>query len=202
MLTTRSYTDVVRGPPSQEQSSEQRAGRGRSPCTEMAIGELIRLLDALDAAEIPVWVDGGWGVDALFGVQRRQHDDLDLVVEMKDVSTLQRILRQLNYTFQHRNAPLSFELVDPDGRQVDIHPVTFNEHGDGVYQMDGGKSWTYPAEGLAGRGEVGGRPVRCLTPELQMRVHSGYELAAKDHDEVRDLQERFGVDPPEGYARP
>jgi hypothetical protein len=57
--------------------------------------------------------------------------------------------------------------VAPDGRQVDVHPVTLDERGDG-----------------------------------QMRVHSGYEFAAKDHDEVRDLQKRFGVDPPEGYQRP
>jgi lincosamide nucleotidyltransferase A/C/D/E len=182
--------------------SEQRAGRGRSPCTEMAAGEVVRLLDALDAAGVALWVDGGWGVDALFAEQRRPHDDLDLVVEMKDVSTLQRILKELDYTFQRRDAPLSFELVTPDGRQVDVHPVTFNERGDGIYQMDNGKTWTYPGEGLAGRGEIGGRRVRCLTPELQMRVHSGYELAAKDHDEVRDLHERFGVDPPEGYTRP
>lgn len=189
-------------PPSQEQSSEQRAGRGRSPCTEMAAGELIRLLDALDAAEVPVWVDGGWGVDALFGEQRRQHDDLDLVVDMKDVSTLQRVLKQLDYTFQRRDAPLSFELVAPDGWQVDVHPVTFNERGDGLYEMDDGKTWTYPADGLAGRGEIGGRRVRCLTPELQMRVHSGYELSPKDLEEVRGLQERFGVDPPEGYEPP
>jgi len=168
----------------------------------MAVGEVIRLLDALDAAGVPVWVDGGWGVDALFGEQRRQHDDLDLVIEMKNVSTLQRVLKELDYTFQRRDAPLSFELVAPDGRQVDVHPVTFNERGDGIYQKDDGKTWTYPAEGLAGRGEIGGRRVRCLTPELQMRVHSGYEFSAKDHDEVRDLQERFGVDPPEGYKRP
>ena len=165
----------------------------------MAAGELIRLLAALDAAEVPVWVDGGWGVDALFGEQRRGHDDLDLVVEMKDVSTLQRVLEDLGYTFQRRDAPLSFELVDPDGRQVDVHPVTFDDHGDGVYQMDGGKTWTYPAEGLAGRGEIGGRRVRCLTPELQMRVHSGYDLAEKDHEEIRVLNERFGVSPPPGY---
>jgi lincosamide nucleotidyltransferase A/C/D/E len=168
----------------------------------MAAAEVLRLLDAFDAAGVRVWVDGGWGVDALFAEQRREHDDLDVVVELKDVPALQRILKELDYTFQHRDAPLSFELVAPDGRQIDVHPVTLNERGDGVYQMDNGKTWTYPAEGLAGRGEIGGRRVRCLTPELQMRVHSGYELAAKDHHEVRDLQERFGVEPPEGYRRP
>lgn len=168
----------------------------------MSAGELIRLLDALEAAGVSVWVDGGWGVDALFREQRRRHDDLDLVVDMKDVETLKCVLKGLDYTFQRRDAPLSFELVAPDGRQVDVHPVTFDERGDGIYEMDGGRTWAYPGEGLAGTGEIAGRSVRCLTPELQMRVHSGYEFSAKDHDEIRGLQERFGVEPPDGYEPP
>jgi hypothetical protein len=32
-----------------------------------------------------------------------------------------------------------------------------------------------------------------------MRVHAGYELTDKDHEEIRLLHERFGVDPPSGY---
>jgi lincosamide nucleotidyltransferase A/C/D/E len=180
-------------------SVEQRAGRGRKPCTETAADELVRLLDALGAAGVQVWVDGGWGVDALLGKQRRSHDDLDVVVEISDVGRLQDVLKRQGYTFQSREAPLSFELVDPEGRQVDVHPVTFDEHGDGIYQMDNGKTWTYSAEGLAGIGHIAGRQVRCLTPELQMRVHAGYKLSAKDHEEIRALQERFGVEPPPGY---
>jgi lincosamide nucleotidyltransferase A/C/D/E len=180
-------------------SVEQRAGRGRKPCTEMAAEELVGLLDALDAVGVKVWVDGGWGVDALLGRQRRSHDDLDVVVEVRDVRRLQEVLKQRGYTFQRREAPLSFEMVDPDGRQVDVHPVTFDERGDGIYQMDNGKTWIYPAEGLAGIGHIAGRQMRCLTPELQMRVHVGYKLSAKDHKEIRALQERFGVEPPPGY---
>jgi hypothetical protein len=35
-----------------------------------------------------------------------------------------------------------------------------------------------------------------------MRVHTGYELTEKDHEEIRILNERFGVDPPQRYERP
>jgi hypothetical protein len=35
-----------------------------------------------------------------------------------------------------------------------------------------------------------------------MLVHSGYELSKKDHDEIRALHDRFGVDPPRGYSWP
>ena len=30
---------------------------------------------------IDIWLDGGWGVDALLGTQTRVHNDIDLFVE-------------------------------------------------------------------------------------------------------------------------
>ena len=87
-------------------------------------------------------------------------------------------------------------MVDTRGRQVDVHPVTFNAEGGGVYQMDDGTEWVYPGEGFAGRGSVDQRPVRCLSPEVQVMVHAGYELTEKDYRELYLLRERFGVEPP------
>ena len=40
------------------------------------------------------------------------------------------------------------------------------------------------------------RPVRCLSPEVQVLVHAGYDLAQKDYRELYLLRERFGVEPP------
>lgn len=180
-------------------TAEQRTGRGRKPSFEMAAEEVARLVEMLESAGVSVWIDGGWGVDALFAKQLREHDDLDIVVDIDDVPAVQNVLGTAGYTHQEGRAPLNFMVVDEDGRQVDIHPVTFNEHGDGLYQMENEMAWTYPAYGLAGTGRIGGRDVRCLTPALQMRVHAGYELSDKDHAEIRALHERFGVDPPRGY---
>jgi lincosamide nucleotidyltransferase A/C/D/E len=167
----------------------------------MTPDEVVRLLDAFEAAQVDAWVDGGWGVDALLGEQQRPHDDLDLVVELTDVATVEEVLRRAGYTDKDREAPLSFMVVDSAGRQVDIHPVVFDDHGNGLYQMDNGKVWTYPADGFRGVGRIGGRQVRCLSPRVQMLVHGGYELSQKDHDEIRALHDRFGVDPPRGYSR-
>jgi lincosamide nucleotidyltransferase A/C/D/E len=69
--------------------SVNRFGRGRQPATEIVPDEVVRLLDAFEAAKVKAWLDGGWGVDALLGRQRRTHDDLDLVVELKDVATVE-----------------------------------------------------------------------------------------------------------------
>ncbi len=168
----------------------------------MIADEVVRLLDALKAARVDAWLDGGWGVDALLGEQQRPHDDLDLVVELKAVPTVEDALRRAGYTDKDREAPLSFMVVDSEGRQVDIHPVVFDGHGNGLYQLDGRKTWTYPADGFSGFGRIGSRRVRCLSPQVQMLVHSGYELSQKDHNEIRALHDRFGVDPPRGYTWP
>jgi hypothetical protein len=64
--------------------------------------------------------------------------------------------------------------------------------------MDDGSDWVYPSEGFKGVGSVNGRPVRCLSPDVQVLVHAGYELTQKDYRELYLLREQFGVEPPPG----
>lgn len=157
---------------------------------------LLAVIGLLEADGIDFWLDGGWGVDALLGYQTREHDDLDLVVELGHGSRVIELLAGLGYSLVTGAPPKSFVMVDTRGRQVDVHPVTFNAEGGGVYQMDDGNEWVYPAEGFTGRGSVDERPMRCLTPEVQVLVHAGYELTQKDYRELYLLRERFGVEPP------
>ncbi|MBO0731850.1 MAG: hypothetical protein J2P57_21505, partial [Acidimicrobiaceae bacterium] len=58
----------------------------------MRADEVLGVLDRLDERGIDAWVDGGWGVDALIGRQTREHDDLDLVVDMKAVDRVRCLL--------------------------------------------------------------------------------------------------------------
>jgi len=167
----------------------------------MTAREVVRLLDLLEGNGIDVWLDGGWGVDALLGHETREHDDLDLVCERVDSDRVVTALEGAGYEVAAGAAPLSFVLVDSDGRQVDVHPVTFDEAlGGGVYPMEDGGEWVYPSAGFEGRGTVARRPVRCLSPEVQVLVHDGYELEAKDFRELWLLHERFGVELPAKYA--
>jgi lincosamide nucleotidyltransferase A/C/D/E len=156
---------------------------------------LIRAVDRLERDDIDVWLDGGWGVDALLGEEAREHDDLDLVAELRHSERIVELLRGLGYKVVAGAPPKCFVLVDEIGRQVDVHPVTFDAEGGGVYEMDGGH-WVYPAQGFSGQGTVEGRTVRCLTPKVQVLVHAGYELGDKDYRELQLLRERFGVDLP------
>ncbi|MHA1547625.1 MAG: nucleotidyltransferase domain-containing protein, partial [Alphaproteobacteria bacterium] len=54
---------------------------------------LLSLYQRLKEEGIKVWIDGGWGVDALLGEQTRPHGDLDLVVQERDLVRLVKILK-------------------------------------------------------------------------------------------------------------
>jgi lincosamide nucleotidyltransferase A/C/D/E len=167
----------------------------------MQAEEVVRIADLASAAGLEMWIDGGWGVDALLEEQVREHDDLDVVIELANVERFEQSLGRAGYEHVAGAAPRSFILVDALGRQVDVHPVVFDAgRGGGVYVMEDGGEWVYPGDGFSGRGRIGNREVRCLSPEVQVLVHDGFELEEKDYRELFLLHERFGVELPTKYA--
>ena len=44
----------------------------------MTADAVLEVIATLEEASVRVWLDGGWGVDALLGEQTRNHADLDL----------------------------------------------------------------------------------------------------------------------------
>lgn len=164
---------------------------------------LVALVELLEGQGIDIWLDGGWGVDALLGHQDREHDDLDLVADLAHSQLIIDTLDSAGYELVDGAPPRSFVMVDAGGRQVDVHPVVFDEErGGGVYMMSNDKEWVYPAEGFSGRGVVAGRAVRCLSPAVQVLVHAGYELGEKDYRELYLLHARLGAElPPEVRER-
>jgi lincosamide nucleotidyltransferase A/C/D/E len=94
--------------------------------------------------------------------------------------------------------PARLVLVDPAGRQVDVHPVIFDQEGNGWQRLDGGAWGQYPADGLAGSGTIGEKPVACITAALQLRHHLGYAWSRDDRRDMGLLAARFGLSlPPE-----
>ena len=163
----------------------------------MDAGRALGLLSALRSREISVWLDGGWAVDALLGEQTRPHDDLDLVSRLEDSAAIEEALGERGYILAGGRLPHSFELVDVEGHQVDVHPVSFGADGAGVYAMADGGEWIFPAAGFGGSGLILGRRVPCLTPEVVMVNHTtGYELDDEHERDVRALGERYGIPVP------
>ncbi len=169
---------------------------------EMTSSALVELLQLFESAAIPVWLDGGWGVDALLQTQTRTHKDVDIVLRVADVPRLQEILTARGFAIREGNPPNSFVLANGAGLEVDVHAVTFDDDGNGVYRMQNGRDWVFPAEGFNGRGLVGEMGVRCLSPATQVLCHAhGYVPVEKDIRDMELLTGRFGIELPPQLRR-
>ena len=170
---------------------------------DMTAVEVIAVLELLAAAGTESVVDGGWAVDAVLGRQTRNHGDLDLCLDRDHVDGAIHLLGQRGYTVTEDGRPTRVELRSRGGLgpQVDIHPLLFDLDGNGIQDLGNGSSFTYAAAGLAGAGIVGGRQVRCLTPELQLACHRGYEPDEDDYDDVFALTTLLRVEPMPPFDR-
>ena len=172
----------------------------------MTADDVVAVLAGLAEAGVDVVLDGGWGVDALLGEETRPHSDLDLALDRDSVGLARRVLEEDGFVHDSGRTPgLPARLVmrDPRGREVDLHPLTFDEDGGGWQQLsESGRSWGhYPAEGLASAGVIGGRPVRCLSASLQLRFRLGYEWTERDEHDLRRLIDRFEIPHPPPLRR-
>jgi lincosamide nucleotidyltransferase A/C/D/E len=167
----------------------------------MTAADTLEILDSLDAAGIPAWLDGGWDVDALVGEQTRPHDDLDLVIALADANAAQAALAALGFVVSADERPTRFVTSDDRDRRVDFHTVVFDEEGGGTQHLRDGTAWRYPPDGFAGQGRIAARIVPCLTAEVQMLCHLGYEPDATDRHDMRLLADRLGLPLPTPYAR-
>jgi lincosamide nucleotidyltransferase A/C/D/E len=134
--------------------------------SEMTASDVIEILRLLDQNRIDVWIDGGWGVDALLGEQTRIHRDLDIAVQHRHVPRLRALLEARGYKDVPRDdtRDCNFVLGDDLGHQIDVHSYTFDSAGNHVYGVE------YPAESLAGTGSVNGNSVRCISPEWMVSL--------------------------------
>jgi lincosamide nucleotidyltransferase A/C/D/E len=159
--------------------------------------DVLEVLDRLDAAGVEWWVNGGWGSDALLGRQTRPHDDLDFAVRLEDVERLPGVFPEFRRV-QEQDWPSAYVLRDERGRQLDFHPLELDERGDGWQPQREGPPALWPREALAARGTIGGREVRCTSPEFQVESHLYEGHDDLDWAAIRALCERFGLPLPPG----
>ncbi|MDX3006911.1 hypothetical protein PWY87_34920 [Kribbella solani] len=149
----------------------------------MTAERVLGLVGALEGLE--VWVDGGWGVDALVGRQTRVHGDLDLGVVRDELERVVGVLNRLGYEVTDARYPdVTLQLTHVvEGHRVDLHPSTAVDGGTEQVDFDGDVRVIPPAV----EGWIGGVKVRCMPVEAQRRARQGYVLRAQDHHDLRLL---------------
>jgi lincosamide nucleotidyltransferase A/C/D/E len=158
--------------------------------------DVVRVLTAMNEADVDVWVDGGWGVDALVGRESRRHKDLDLLVLVVDVQRAAAVLVELG--FGHLAGPSPAGLYcDVADRRVDISVVAPDGASREYVHETSHDTPRLAVEDLSGQGMIGGLRVRCLTASAQVRAHVGYEMTDKDEHDLQLLRgdesdRRFG----------
>jgi lincosamide nucleotidyltransferase A/C/D/E len=169
---------------------------------EIPLTNVVNLLRLFEAADLEVWLDGGWAVDALLCEQTRAHRDLDIILRASDLGRLREILSACGFTALDRSTAANVVFRNPEGHEIDAHAVTFDADGNGAFPIENASPWAFPASAFEGRGSVGGIAVRCMTPEAQVMCHDqGYEPAEKDCIDMEHLRARFGVELAERLRR-
>lgn len=164
----------------------------------MSSSDVVEVIGWIEDAGIAVWIDGGWGVDALVGEQTRRHDDLDVVIDVEQVEESITILSALGFLMHLDRRPTSFIMRDEHDRRVDFHPVRFDAEG-GWQALPNAPDFLYPHEGLTGIGTIAGRSVRCVSAGFQPYTHLGYDPDASDVHDMHLLRDRLGVRLPSPY---
>jgi lincosamide nucleotidyltransferase A/C/D/E len=162
---------------------------------EMTANDVIEIVHLFNQNHIDFHIDGGWGVDALLEQQTRNHADLDIAVQHKDIPQIRALLEAQGYSdkFRDDTSDCNFVLGDSQGHQIDIHSYTFDSAGNHIYGI------AYPFDSLTGTGLVNGHPVKCISPEWMVKFHTGYKFDENDYYDVKALCQRFSLDMPLAY---
>src|SRR5262249_38982720 len=161
------------------------------------------ILDLLEGRGIQVWLNGGWGVDALLGRQTRIHNDLDITIPSADRDSYSEIMTEAGFLMERVDNEFNWVLVDGKGRYVDVHLVDVSEtvHGVDGIRYYGRKGLQFPLGSLEGRGTISQRRVHCETPEFQVQGRTGYAVDENDYKDALALCKQFDIPLPEVFVR-
>ncbi len=171
--------------------------------------DVTELYQLLSDNNIPVWLTGGWGIDALLGDQTRLHKDLDLLMQVDEVGHLCEVLGRLDFALkdmwpenlwvidrQGDRTMSAFVLYDCHGRELDVHAMWLTSDGKAVPAWHDEGSFVFTQQDRVNEGSVSGKPVRCHSAGSQMLCHTGYSLPAYQVPDLVRLHEKFGVEYP------
>ncbi|MFD3586360.1 nucleotidyltransferase domain-containing protein [Streptomyces sp. NPDC058683] len=155
--------------------------------------DVLSILAVLRNVGVDIWIGGGWGIDALVGRQTRQHRDLDLMHRTGQEPAVVAALADAGFVETLDWRPVRFVVTDPQGREIDLHPLVFAADGSAVQASpDPEQPFVYPASCFV-TGTILGSTVPCLSPEQQVYFHRGYEPTDHDRQDMARLRQAFGI---------
>lgn len=167
--------------------------------------DVLELYELLTRSGMRCWLGGGWGIDALLRRYTRPHHDIDIFLTVDDLPVARQLLRDRDFVLDkvwpenrwlaegdHRDGAdqaSAFVLKDARGRELDIHVLARDPEGNLVpaWQTDR----EFGPDALLGEGTVCGVPIACLSAEMQIRSHAGYELPRTHREDLAHLKEHM-----------
>jgi lincosamide nucleotidyltransferase A/C/D/E len=189
---------TLRWSPAVARRASPTAGLLRRRLLGVRAGDVVEIVDAVEAAGSHCVVLGGWAVDALVGHRTRRHADLDLAVDDGTprptavaagvlVTSGFGLVRQDHVPtarFAHR-----WLYEDARGRLVDLHPARLDPLPAGERVEPGVPVLT--ADAIA-TGWIGTRAVRCLSAAGQLELRREYQERPVDQADLRLLERLAG----------
>src|SRR5574344_1217857 len=134
-----------------QQGSRPKTKLGRMDTTQGT--SIHKILAAADERNLPLWIGGGWAIDARLGRVTRKHDDIDLTFpgvrrgELEAIVEMLggRVMEELDYGF----------LAEIGDELLDCEPAWW---ADEAYEIAEAPQGSCPE---AAEGVIAGRPVRC-----------------------------------------
>lgn len=164
----------------------------------VSASDVVEIVTWLEQHEINVWLNGGWGVDALLGRQTREHEDLDITLSAADRAAYSAAMESAGCRTYRVDNDFNWVLIDGRGRLVDTHLVDFSETTitESGVRTYGPAGLPFEVGSLEGRGTVAAKSVRCERAEFQVRGHTGYTPDENDYRDVLALCQAFDIDVP------
>ena len=162
----------------------------------VSVTDVKQILRLAMEAEIKVFLDGGWGVDALIGYETRIHNDIDIFVEKKDYHKFIQIIKDNGFYEIKMEYTTTSHTVweDENKRIIDLHCFEYTDDDKILYEGN-----CFPLETFTGRGKVEDIEVSCIEPYSQVMFHLGYEFDENDMHDVKLLCETFHIEIPDAY---
>jgi len=177
----------------------------------MTARNLLKIRSELNELGIDIWIDGGWGIDALLGKETRNHKDIDFIADKKFYKQIREYFTKKGYVVstEEPDERWHFIMDGPEG-ELDVMLVGFLEEGGATYEPVGVDVEAFPAFAFEGRGSIKGVDVRCVSAKYRMLCltkafgvveRTGYVFSEKDYNDLKAISEKFSIPMPEEFEK-